>query len=114
VNAALIVGGTVANVIVLADGTRLTKKLAGDLGGDLLVAVPDGTAAGPGWAYDKGEFTAPPEPDPVPPVAPTPDPVQAVIAAIGTIAAQDGPTLDEKLAAIVAVLAQNAPPTEGA
>jgi hypothetical protein len=78
--------------------------------------LPDGLAAvkvdGPGdgrpWdpqAQAWGDAPAPPEP-------PAPDPVAAAFAAIGAIAAQDGPSLDEKLAAIVGVLAQNAPPTD--
>jgi hypothetical protein len=97
--------------VVDADGTLISEGSVLDLQPGQSKVKVDGPSAGRPWdpqAQAWGETPTPPEP----PV--TPDPVQAVIAAIGAIAAQDGPTLDEKLAAIVGVLAQNAPPTEGA
>jgi hypothetical protein len=98
--------------VVDAEGNLLSEGSVLDLQPGQSKVKVDGPSDGRPWepqAKAWGAIPDPPTPEP-PPV----DPVQAVIAAIGAIAAQDGPTLDEKLAAIVAVLAQNAPPTEGA
>jgi hypothetical protein len=110
--AALVAGDTVGNVVVLEDGTHLTAELAGELAGDLLVAVPAGTPVGPGWGYDEQQdppFVEPLAPEPPSPPEPEQDPAAAVLPILGAIAADPDRTLEQKLAALVDVLAASAP-----
>jgi len=57
-NYAVVVDGIVVNVAVW-DGVS-----AWNPDGDIIL-VGDGQTAGPGWAYANGQFSAPPEEEPV-------------------------------------------------
>lgn len=104
--------------VVTSDGALVSvgTVLADPLPEGLESVAVDGPGEGRGW--DAQGRTWGDLPEPPPPTAPEPDGNAAIVAALGSIAANDDLDLTAKLTAMVEVLKQAAPaastPEEGA